>query len=267
MRNTWTAYLVDRTTNSVVWKLSGNPRNSTFALPTKAQFRWQHDVQLQSGNVVSLFDDACCGVKAIKNGTAVFDTQSASPMRGLVLRLDLTKHTGSFVSQYTRDSQYVSGRNFITAFLGSTQLLPGGNVVLGWGSQPWFSEVTNKGKLLLDAFWPGPDNNYRTYVQRWTATPFFPPSGAVRNNHGKATVYASWDGATQVASWRVLAGSSAKSLKAVASKTKTGFETTIPLTSSSKVYEVQALDARHHVLGTSKPFPTKSSSNTLPQGY
>ena len=36
---------------------------------------------------------------------------------------------------------------------------------------------------------------------------FFPPNGAVRDNHGQATVYASWDGATQVASWRVLAGS------------------------------------------------------------
>ena len=81
-------------------------------------------------------------------------------------------------------------------------------------------------------------------------------------------MYASWDGDTQVVSWRVLAGTSATSLKAVASKTKTGFETTIPLTSSFKVYEVQALDARHHVLGTSTPFPTQSSANSgLPGAY
>jgi hypothetical protein len=54
----------------------------------------------------------------------------------------------------------------------------------------------------------------------------------------------------------------------VASKTKTGFETTIPLTSSFKVYEVQALDAHHHVLGTSNSFPTtKSGTSGLPQGY
>jgi hypothetical protein len=110
--------------------------------------------------------------------------------------------------------------------------------------------------------------NYRTYVQSWTGTPFFPPSGAVRNNQGKATVYASWDGDTQVVSWRVLAGTSAKSLKAVASATKNGFETTIPLTSSFKVYEVQALDSRRHVLGTSKPFPTQSSPGSgLPGAY
>ncbi|MBV9413490.1 MAG: hypothetical protein JO363_00780, partial [Solirubrobacterales bacterium] len=266
MRNTWSAYMVNRTSNRIVWTLSGNPKLSSFALPRNAQFHWQHDVQLH-GDVVSMFDDACCGLKAVKNGKAVFDIHPYSPMRGLVLKLDPVKHTGTFVSQYIRGRGYISGRNFITAFLGNTQLLSGGNVVLGWGSQPWFSEVSQKGTVLLDAFWPGPDINYRTYVQKWVGTPFFPPSGAVRINHGKATVYASWDGATLVTSWRVLAGSSATSLKAVTTKTKTGFETTIPLASSAKVYEVQALDSRHHVLGTSNAFPTSSSNSGLPGAY
>ena len=261
MRNTWSAYLVNRLTGGIDWTLSGNPKISTFALPANARFEWQHDVELHNGNVVSVFDDACCGIKGISGGHAQFANPNG-PTRGLVLKLDMTKHTGSMVSQYVR------AKNFNAAFLGNTQLLPGGNVALSWGSQPFFSEVSSKGKVLLDAVWPVPDLNYRTYVQKWVGTPFFPPSGAVRNNHGKATVYASWDGATQVASWRVLAGSSAKSLKAVASKSKTGFETTIPLTSSFKVYKVQALDGRHHVLGTSGTFPRKGSSNSgLPQGY
>ena len=120
---------------------------------------------------------------------------------------------------------------------------------------------------VLDAVWPDPDVNYRTYVQKWVGTPYFPPSGAVRNNGGKATVYASWDGATQVASWRVLAGSSAGHLKGVASKAKNGFETTIPLTGTFKVYKVQALDSGHHVLGASNAFPTSSSNNGLPGAY
>jgi hypothetical protein len=263
MRNTWSAYLVNRLTNGIEWTVSGNPKNSTFTLPANAQFHWQHDVELHGGNVLSVFDDACCGFKSITGGKAQFATPNG-PSRGLVIKLDLTKHTGSFVSQYIREKN----ANFDSAFLGNAQLLPGGNVSLGWGSQPFFSEVSRKGKVLLEAAWPSPDLNYRTYVQQWTGIPFFPPSGGVRNNQGKATVYASWDGDTQVVSWRVLAGSSAKSLKAVASKTKTGFETTIPLTSSFKVYEVQALDAHHHVLGTSKSFPTAGSPTSgLPQGY
>jgi Arylsulfotransferase (ASST) len=260
MRNTWSAYLVNRLTNGIEWTVSGNPKVSTFVLPANAQFQWQHDVQLHNGDVLSMFDDHCCGIKDIKNGRAEFVTPIA-PSRGLVLKLDLTNHTGSLVSQYIRGK-------LVVPFLGSTELQPGGNVVLGWGNSQLFSEVSHKGKFLLDAAWPKPDINYRTYLQRWTGIPFFPPSGGVRNNQGKATVYASWDGDTQVVSWRVLAGSSAQSLKAVASKTKTGFETTIPLTSSFKVYEVQALDAGHHVLGTSKSFPTNGSPNSgLPQGY
>ena len=259
MRNTWSAYLVNRLTNGIEWTISGNPKVSTFTLPANAQFQWQHDVQL-NGNMLSMFDDHCCGIKDIKNGRAEFVTPTA-PSRGLVLKVDLTKHTGALASQYIRGK-------LVVPFLGSTGLLPGGNVVLGWGNSQVFSEVSHKGKVLLDATWPAPDINYRTYVQRWTGIPFFPPSGGVRNNQGKATVYASWDGDTQVVSWKVLAGSSAKSLKAVASKTKTGFETTIPLTSSFNVYEVQALDAQHHVLGTSKTFPTAGSPNSgLPQGY
>ncbi len=261
MRNTWSAYLVNRLTGAVNWTLSGDPKLSTFALPSNAQFQWQHDVELHNGNVVSVFDDHCCGVKSIKGGKVELVTPNG-PSRGLVLKLDLTKHAGSLVAQYPRE------KGFVAAFLGNTQLLPGGNVALSWGNRPFFSEVSSKGKVLFDAQWPDPDVNYRTYVQKWTGIPFFPPTGAVRNNQGKATVYASWDGDTQVVSWKVLAGSSTKSLKAVASKTKTGFETTIPLTSSFKVYEVQALDAHQHVLATSKSFPTKNSSNSgLPQGY
>jgi hypothetical protein len=184
------------------------------------------------------------------------------PSRGLVLKLDLTKHTASFVNQYLR------AKNFVAAFLGSMQPLAGGNVALSWGSTPFFSEVDSGGSLLLDAVWPTPDLSYRTYVQNWVGIPFFPPSGAVRDNHGKATVYASWDGDTQVVSWRVLAGSSANSLRAVGSRTKTSFETTIPLTSSFRVYKVQALDAGRHVLGTSNAFPATSSPNSgLPGQY
>jgi Arylsulfotransferase (ASST) len=259
MRNTWSAYMVDRVTNGIDWTLSGDPKLSTFALPKNAQFQWQHDVELHRGNVVSVFDDACCGFDAISTKGVTFG-KPAGPSRGLVLKLNLSNHTGSFVAQYTRTKT-------TAFFLGNTQLLPGGNVSLTWGSTPFFSEVSSKGKVLLDAFWPVPDINYRTYVQKWVGIPYFAPSGAVRKNGGKATVYASWDGDTQVVGWRVLAGSSAQSLKSVATTAKNGFETTIPLSSTYKAYKVQALGPKGKVLGTSKGFPTTNSSNGLPGAY
>jgi Arylsulfotransferase (ASST) len=260
LRNTWSAYLVNRLTNGIEWTLSGNPAVSSFKLPTNAQFEWQHDVALHNGDEVSVFDDACCGFTSITSKGVKFG-KASGPSRGLVLKLNLTNHTGSFVAEYER------AKNFNAYFLGNTQLLPNGNVSLGWGSTPFFSEDSSKGKVLLDAFWPVPDISYRMYVQKWVGIPYFPPSGAVRNNGGKATVYASWDGDTQVVGWRVLAGSSAQSLKNVATKAKSGFETTIPLSTTYKAYEVQALGPRNKVLGTSKSFPTTNSSNGLPGAY
>ncbi len=259
LRNTWSAYLVNRLTNAAEWTLSGDPKLSTFALPKNAQFEWQHDVEVHGGNVVSVFDDACCGFDSITTKGVKFGKPSGPP-RGLVLKLNLTNHTGSFVAQYTRPKT-------IASFLGNTQLLPNGNVSLTWGQTPFFSEDNSKGKVLLDAFWPVPDINYRTYVQKWVGIPYFPPSGAVRNNGGKATVYASWDGDTQVVGWRVLAGTSVQSLKTVATKAKNGFETTIPLNGTYKAYEVQALGPKNKVLGTSKAFPTTNSNNGLPGAY
>lgn len=260
LRNTWSAYLVNRLTNGTEWTLSGNPAISSFRLPANARFEWQHDVALHSGDVVSVFDDACCGFDSITSKGVKFGKPSG-PSRGLVIKLNLTNHTGAFVTQYVR------AKNFNAFFLGNAQLLPNGNVSLGWGSTPFFSEDSSKGKVLLDAFWPVPDVNYRTYVENWVGIPYFPPSGAVRNNAGKATVYASWDGDTQVVGWRVLAGNSAQSLKTVATKSKSGFETTIPLTKTYKAYKVQALGPKSKVLGTSNAFPTSSSNNGLPGAY
>jgi hypothetical protein len=78
--------------------------------------------------------------------------------------------------------------------------------------------------------------------------------GAARQRGGKTAVYASWNGATQVASWKVLAEADTSGLAAVATSARSGFETVIPVRQSYKTFEVQALDANGRVLGTSRPF-------------
>ena len=141
-------------------------------------------------------------------------------------------------------------------------------MVVGWGSQRYFSEYTKAGKRLLDAVWPTADLSYRVYVQNWVGTPFWLPSGAVRTVGGKTTVYASWDGATQVVGWRVLAGSGANHLSLVATKAKAGFETAIGVNGSYKVFKVQAVDAGGHVIGTSIGFTKpKQASPPPPPGF
>lgn len=243
MRNTWAAYDVNASTGAIEWTVGG--KRSTYTFGKDAQFQWQHDVKLNSGNVLSVFDDHCC-LQTSATGFA----KASGAGRGLLLKLDTSKHTATMVAQFLHQP------SLSPHFLGSMDPLSNGNAVVGWGVQPYFSEYSKTGKLILDVVWPSPDQSYRVMKERWTGKPFFPPSGGVRTSKGKATVYASWDGATDVSYWRVLAGSSSKSLKSVATVRKSGFETAIRLSSSYKAYKVQALDSKHHVLRTSNVFPT-----------
>src|SRR5581483_10144800 len=104
-----------------------------------------------------------------------------------------------------------------------------GNVAVGWGSVQYISEYTRSGTQLLGWILPFPDLSYRAIVEPWVGMPLTPPVAAVRRRSGGATVYASWNGATQVARWRVLAGSGPGALRAVATAGRTGFETAIAL--------------------------------------
>jgi hypothetical protein len=65
------------------------------------------------------------------------------------------------------------------------------------------------------------------------------------------TVEASWNGATDVASWRVLAGSSPGQLAAVAAAPQAGFETTISAPPTGRYVAVQAVGREGAVIGTS----------------
>ncbi|MCW3019747.1 MAG: putative secreted protein [Solirubrobacterales bacterium] len=139
--------------------------------------------------------------------------------------------------------------------MGDTQPLANGNTFVGWGSAPYFTEYSASGKLLLEAEFPGSDLSYRTMVEPWVGVPLAAPVGAARKTNGGTTVYASWNGSTQVVSWRVLGGPSAGSMAVVGNAAKAGFETAIPMSQGYASYEVQALDASGRVIGTSRAFP------------
>lgn len=241
MRNTWAAYMVDAKTGAIEWELGG--KSSTFQVPSAASFEWQHDVKLGPGSTVTMFDDDCCEITGAGTYLA-----PAGPSRGLEFKLDTKTHKATPVAEYK------NGYGFSAAYMGDLQTLPNGNVFVGWGSQPYFSEYTKSGELLLQGKFPGPDLSYRALVADWVGLPLTSPSGAARRTAHGTTVYASWNGATQVSSWRVLAGPGRDRLSTVATKAKAGFETDIALKGSYKAIEVQALDAQGKLIGTSKTF-------------
>jgi hypothetical protein len=103
---------------------------------------------------------------------------------------------------------------------------------VGFGAEPWFSQFSASGRLVFDARLPVDDGSYRAYRFAWRGRPATSPMAVVRDGF----VYASWNGATDVAFWAV----GARRVRSA------GFETSIPVSRSPIV--VRALDARGRVL-------------------
>jgi EmrB/QacA subfamily drug resistance transporter len=244
MRNTWAVYLVNEKTGKIEWSLGG--KHSTFNVPEADRFQWQHDAQLVNPTTLTVFDDACCDI----TGAGVY-LKANGPSRGLVLSLDQANHTVKLKQQYSH------GVSVESRYMGNVQTLANGKAFVGWGDVPFFSEFSKSGQLLFDAVMPTPDITYRAYVQPWVGLPLYPPSGAERTQNGVTTVYASWNGATKLSAWKVVAVGQNASTTVVAQKHKSGFETAIPVKSSGR-FEVEALNAAGRVIGTSKPFAAKA---------
>jgi hypothetical protein len=144
-------------------------------------------------------------------------------------------------------------------FEGSTQALSGGDVFLGWGQQPYFSEDTASGQQDLDAWFTVPTTSYRAYRFPWSAQPPTRPAIAVSpSSDGGTEVYASWNGATDVTGWQVLAGSSPARLAAVGAVPSHGFETAIAVHSAARYFAVQAFGSSGRALSTSPAIDTGS---------
>ncbi|MEA2146213.1 MAG: hypothetical protein QOG59_1800, partial [Solirubrobacteraceae bacterium] len=233
-RDTSAVYLIDRARGRIVWTLGG--KAGSFRLALGARFYFQHDAQLAGRDTVSLFDD---------EAGPPFEAPAS---RALVLKLDLRHRSAAVLRSYRRP-----GNHTLAQSEGSVQQLPGGNVFVGFGSTQFFSEFSATGKLLFDASLPVDDGSYREFRFPWSATPATRPTAAARRTSPTGvSVYASWNGATTVARWQVLAGPSPSALRRTASARRSGFETRIDLPSSASSFAVQALSRSGHVLATSK---------------
>jgi hypothetical protein len=184
----------------------------------------------------------------------VFDDASTPPEESQssakLLRVDTGNHTVSLIQRFTHFPP------LLTPEMGSMQTLPNGNVFVGWGKEPQFSEYTPSGRQILNGTFPLGCVFYRIFRFPWTGHPHTRPAVAVsRSRRGlKTAVYASWNGATQVTAWRVLSGSSPRQLKPLGIGTPlTGFETKIEVSGNSRYFAVQALNKRGSVVGTSAP--------------
>jgi hypothetical protein len=235
-RNAWAAYDVDPRTGRVRWQLGG--KHSSFQMGPGARPAWQHDARQQPDGTITFFDNGA---------TPVTHPQS----RAIQLQLDPQRMTATLA----RHDEH-PGKPLVAGSQGNVQALEDGDWMVGWGEEPYLSEFSPSGQLLLDAHLPAAYESYRAYRLPWSGEPTGPPAVAYQRSpgaHGGPVVYASWNGATRLASWRVLAGPSPASLSPLSSEPRTGFETAIALpgTAAPVYVAVQALDASGNVLSVS----------------
>ena len=116
---------------------------------------------------------------------------------------------------------------------------------------PVATEFAADGTVLWEATGIGA-RGYRVARDLWTGRPATDPDVAVRAaGAGRQRVAMSWNGATEVASWRVLTGPSEAALAEATSVERTGFEATAVVDEAARV-QVEALDATGSVLGRSR---------------
>jgi hypothetical protein len=229
-RNTHAVYEIDRSTGDVLWRLGG--KRSSFHMGKGTTFAWQHDARRQPDGTITLFDDGA---------SPAVEKES----RAIRIRLDAKTRTATLVSAYAAGS--------LAGSQGNVQVLENGDVLVGFGAVPRITEFAPDGTIVFDATFSKGDDSYRAYRFAWRATPATRPAVAVAEGGGAtATVYASWNGATEVARWRVLAGLDADKLDPVGPPLlKSGFETTLRAATDDPYLAVEALDARGRVLGRS----------------
>ena len=230
-RNTWSIYKIDRETGNLRWRLGG--KRSTFRLPRAARFAWQHDAQRRADGAITLFDNS-----------AFPPVRKFS--RALALRLDERRRRATLISARAHPDRVLA------ATQGNHQTLANGNALVGWGSQRHFTEYDAAGNVLFNAFVTLGYETYRAYRMPWVGRPRTRPRVAAADLPGAGTpVSMSWNGATEVASWEVLAGSRRSDLRPVASRARTGFETTVTVPGVPRVVVARAKDASGNVLSSS----------------
>lgn len=230
-RNTSAAYEISPSeAGKVVWELGGT--GSSFTMGAGTRFYFQHDVREVARDRITIFDDGASPPRERES-------------RALVVRIDPATHQATLVKAYLPPS------TLLAVALGNVQTLPGGDVVVGWGTTPFYSEYSASGRSLYDAALPRGDDSYREFRYPWTATPTTKPAVVVTSSGAHVVVHASWNGATGVARWRVLSGASAAALSTVTSAADAGFETAMPVGRLGPVVEVEALDSAGRVVGRS----------------
>lgn len=241
MRHLHSVACIDGATGEVLWSLGG--KRNTFADASSGAatgFSWQHDARWRGPNRLSLFDNA-----AHNN-----DNLSAIS-RGMIVDLDMEAWQATLVQSFNHP------HDMMAVSQGNVQLLDTGNVLVGWGHSAAFTEFSPDGGVLCNVhfgasafFTFGRVVSYRIFKFDWVGHPLTIPDAEVTPE----SVFVSWNGATEVAEWRVEAWDGEDltnmTFSTVDQVPRHGFETEIPLTAEvDSFFRIRAINSNGDGLG------------------
>ncbi|KAJ5669528.1 hypothetical protein N7462_010598 [Penicillium macrosclerotiorum] len=243
LRHMWSGYYLFQN-GTIMWQVSGED-GGDFAQVGNANFSWQHDMRVYNetdeGLVLNLFNNANT------------PTDTADPTTGVSLAIDLVQKKVTGLRSLSDPNDPIH-----SVSQGSYQLLNevNGHVFMDYGSISKVKEYDGDGNVVFSAQF-GEDNavaSYRGYRAQWSAVPFWKPSLNVTRTASGATVYMSWNGATDYDNWVVYSATSETSTNntQIGAAKRNGFETIVTLTSPPSNYIQVVARQGNNVLGTSE---------------
>lgn len=238
-RNTSEVIKIDRDSGEVLWRLGG--KSSSFALVGDDGPSWPHDARRRPDGTVSVFD----------NGVG----RSPNYSRGVAWRLDEDAGTATLVAEWRPEP------DLYTAVVGSNRALPNGNTLASFGTTGQAIEWRD-GEVVWTSRMPGSLWTYRTVRGSWQGAPVEPPVAVAERTGSTVTAWATWNGATEVAGWELLAGPDPGSLRVVGAAPRSGFETQVSgaVGAADDVVALRAVGGGGTGLGTSVPLTLAAGS-------
>ncbi|KAF3480131.1 uncharacterized protein GIQ15_05478 [Arthroderma uncinatum] len=219
---------------TVAWNLSGI-NGGDFKLGPDANFCYQYGLRLNEYP-----DKNKITITMHNNANSKFSTKT-QPTVGLVLDLDLQK-----MEAVRRRRLWNKKHPIVSRDLGSFQSLANGHILMNHGQIPVIEEYNGNDTLVMSLRYGDDivDASYRVHRVAWTGTPTTKPSvKACRSttNKEELTVYVSWNGVTDVESWKVYEALDGGELKEIKDEPRSGFETTVQAQSSGNKVVVAAV--------------------------
>lgn len=248
-RDACAVHKINGTDGSIIWRLNG--KRSDFAMAEGTPFCFQHHARWLSQEdgveVISLYDNSAHGTEH-GGGSEVHTAPTSS---GKILRLDTKAWTADLVGAYFPPDDLLSKSQ------GSTQVLPGGNVLVGWGSEGAVTEFKADGTPIFHAYMDSGDlgagvENYRAFRYNWTGLPHEDPAivGLESEDGSGTTIYVSWNGDTETAAWRFYTATDEHgSRELLAEVPRTSFETSLHVDSEQlTAVSAESVNAKGRVL-------------------